>query len=145
MDEKDIPGVDESQENRDIHMVDRSKTDEDDRMSERKDDSLEQDDPKPRPTSLQQKMLAMAGQDIDQFMKEVGLNMCENSMSIYCKLILIMAFCRWKKFTRKEKLIELPILKAVCKLWSRKIMALKISVNLHQLLRQNLLERHRPI
>lgn len=27
----------------------------------------------PKPTSLQQKMLAMAGQDIDQFMKEVFL------------------------------------------------------------------------
>lgn len=26
---------------------------------------------KPQPTALQQKMLAMAGQDIDQFMKEV--------------------------------------------------------------------------
>lgn len=34
------------------------------------DESREQAD-KPRPTSLQQKMLAMAGQDIDQFMKEV--------------------------------------------------------------------------
>lgn len=34
----------------------------------------EDDGPKkPKPTSLQQKMLAMAGQDIDSFMKEVSL------------------------------------------------------------------------
>lgn len=29
--------------------------------------------PKPQPTALQQKMLAMAGQDIDQFMREVRI------------------------------------------------------------------------
>jgi hypothetical protein len=28
--------------------------------------------PTPKPTTLQQKMLAMAGQDIDQFMREVS-------------------------------------------------------------------------
>jgi hypothetical protein len=32
---------------------------------------------KPQPTALQQKMLQMAGQDIDEFMKEVRLKVCK--------------------------------------------------------------------
>ena len=71
MDEKDIaPGVEDSLDKRDLLSVERHLL-EDDRLGERKDDNLKLDDSKQRPTSLQQKMLAMAGQDIDQFMKEV--------------------------------------------------------------------------
>ncbi|KAL0278514.1 UNVERIFIED_CONTAM: hypothetical protein PYX00_000320 [Menopon gallinae] len=42
-----------------------------DDLLERKDENFTEDDLQQRPTSLQQKMLAMAGQDIDQFMKEM--------------------------------------------------------------------------
>ncbi|KAK6617260.1 hypothetical protein RUM44_005591 [Polyplax serrata] len=71
LDDKVMLGMEDSQESRDVHMLDRSTIEDEDRLEEKKDEKSEEDAPKPRPTSLQQKMLAMAGQDIDQFMKEM--------------------------------------------------------------------------
>lgn len=48
------------------------------------DDRRSPENDKPRPTSLQQKMLAMAGQDIDQFMKEARF---KNFFKLFFKAI----------------------------------------------------------